>query len=95
MSMNNREISTDDIRYQIELGKALDRLEVNSDFKLLIEDGYIAETLLTTSMDLIDTDPIIRQETEDKIKGVNRLKAHLQTVRLNAECAQQDLVMEA
>jgi len=88
-SMNNQEQ-----KYQIELGDALKRLEVNPDFIAVIKDGYIMSTLIRDSQDMLDINPPIRQEALEKVQSVNYFRQYLTSIRNVADGAREDLVQE-
>ncbi len=89
--MNN---PNDELREQIELGKALNRLEVNDDFIKVITNGYIINTLLNKSENLLDANPTSRQETLEKMQSVIGLKRHLTELRNMASTAAEDFSAE-
>ena len=88
--MNNPNIQNDELREQIELGKALDRLEVNDDFKLVIKHSYIVNVLMNESQGMLDMNPVFRQEALEKIQSVNYLRQHLTELKNNADAASVD-----
>ena len=85
-SMNNQEL-----KYQIELGDALKRLEVNPDFVTVIKDGYIMRTLIQESQGMLDINPPIRQEALEMVQSVNYFRQFLTSIRNAADGAKQDL----
>ena len=90
--MNNQETNEEVARAQaIVLGEDLQYLRGLPQFQRVILDGYITETLLEGSKDLIDMNPAVRQATMESIMSVNYLVRHLEDTVNNAEIAQADI----
>ena len=92
--MNNPIDQNDELRMQIEIGKALDRMKQSDDFKLVIEQNYINNTLINTSQEMLDINPVFRQEALEKIQAVNYFRKHLTEIENIAEAAMQDFDSE-
>ncbi len=88
-NMNNQEL-----KYQMELGDALKRLEVNPDFVAVIKDGYIMRTLIVESQGMLDVNPPLRQEALEKVQSVNYFREYLTKIRNVADGARQDIVAQ-
>jgi hypothetical protein len=80
-----------ELHRDIELGQALSRLEHNDDFRIVIKDGYIMDTLVRKSQGMLDTAPPIRQEALEEVQSVNYLRRFLTTIRDNAIDAHEAL----
>lgn len=76
-----------DIARDIEKGYKLERLSNSDEFTDLISDGFIKETLLETSRDLLSDDEQTVKECIDKMKAVNILRKHLESVKYASESA--------
>jgi hypothetical protein len=71
---------------QIELGQALQRLEANPDFQMVIGQGYITKTLMNDSYGLLALEPSgqERQYALEKVMSVNYFREYLTNVKENA-----------
>ena len=85
--MNNPE---DTLRNDIELGNALKRLVVDPDYIKVINESYINNTLINESEGILDSDPLVRQETIEKIQSVHNFKRHIMKLKNAGECATED-----
>ena len=92
--MNNPNNQNDELREQIELGKALDRLKKNDDFILVIKQSYINDVLMKKSQGMLDVNPVFRQEALEQIQSVNYLRKHLTDIEYIADGASQDFEQE-
>lgn len=80
----NQPTDTQELNKMIELGQALHRLENNPDFKLVIKDSYIMNTLVVKSQGMLAVAPHERQEALEEVQSVNYLRNHLTSIRDNA-----------
>lgn len=92
--MNNPNTENDELRNSIELGKALDRLQVNDDFILVIKQSYIMNVLINESQNMLDVNPVFRQEALEKIQSVNYLRKHLTELKNISDAASDDFKQE-
>lgn len=83
----------EDNKEHIKLGEALQRLKLNADFKLLIEEGYLKNTLLEyvfmKSSRLNDKD--FQSEIEKRVLAITLFNEFLSTIELNALKAVEQL----
>ena len=83
----------EDTKNHIKLGEALQRLRINTDFKLLIEEGYLKNTLLEyvfmKSSRLNDAD--FQSEIEKRVLAITLFNEFLSTIELNALKAVEQL----
>ena len=89
--MSNQVDSDLEIREQIEMGKALERMKNTDDFKLVIANGYIKRTLVVDSQGITSDDPYTRQKTLDLLMAVNYFRDHLNGVTNDAISATESL----
>jgi len=82
--MNNQNKPDLQISKQLEAdrlaGEDLEFLNNLPQFQRLIIDGYIMDTLVHKSPDMIDMNPAVRQSTMEEIMAVNYLRRHLDGV---------------
>lgn len=86
----NTQVKEELLKY-VELGQALQRLKSNEDFKLIIADKYVKDTLMNQSALLVDTTPGARQEILEEILSVNYLRKFLSEIEDRANNAMDEL----
>ena len=91
MDMNNPDAGYTEQLQKVELGQALQRLSQNQDFNMVIMEGYIINTLLDISENMLDIQPPVRQEALEQVQSVNYLKRYLTSVREEAKKAYEDM----
>lgn len=89
--MNNQNDSDLQIRREIQLGEALDRLKINPDFQMVIVDEVITNTLLKGSQSIISPEPVTRNMVIEEIIGVNMLRDKLARMTNAKEVALQQI----
>ena len=80
--------TADELKEQMELGQSLERLLINADFKKVIIDGYINDTLLN-SEGILNT--ATKDDTITNIMAVNLLKDYLYRTANIAAASSDDL----
>jgi len=85
--MNNQSTENAELQRMVELGQALHRLEQNPDFIEVVKRGYIQNTLIVDSQEMLDIQPPIRQEALEKIQSVNYLRQYFTNVMSDAASA--------
>lgn len=93
MDMNNQDAGNTELIEQIEIGQALQRLEQNPDYKLVIGQAYIMDTLVDRSIDMLDIQPPIRQEAMEAVMAVTYFRKRLTELKMNAVSAVEALNM--
>jgi hypothetical protein len=78
--MNNQTTELAELHRIVEVGQALQRLEQNSDYQMVILDEVIARTLLEDSENTTSMDPDIRQQAIEAVQAVSYLKRRLRTI---------------
>lgn len=92
--MNNPN-ENDELRKQIELGKHLDDLQTHPGFIAVIKEGYIVNVLMNESQNMLDVNPVFRQEALEKIQSVNYLRQYFTELRNISDAASADFEQEA
>ena len=85
--MNSPENEYNEDREKIALGKALEELENDKNFILVIKQSFIINILMNESQDMLDVNPVFRQEALEKIQSVNYLRKHFAIIKNDAESA--------
>lgn len=89
--MNNQNetdltISNENIQ-KIQLGEDLEYLNTLPQFQRVMIDGYMMDTLVHASKEMIDMNPAVRQSTMEEIMAVNYLRRYLDAVINEADVA--------
>lgn len=88
--MNNPNEVENEIRSKIELGESLEWLQNTKQFQAVIKNSYIIDTLMNKSQDMLDVNPVFRQEALEKIQSVNYLRQHFISINDEYERALED-----
>jgi hypothetical protein len=91
MNMNNHNSTDEELRVDIKLGEALNRLYTNDDFLLVIGESYLTNELYKASEEFTSYDDTVVKHAHSKVDGIARLKEHLNTISINAENAKNEL----
>lgn len=78
--MNNQTTELAELHRIVEVGQALQRLEQNSDYQMVILDEVITRTLLEDSENTTSMDPDTRQQAIEAVQAVSYLKRRLRTI---------------
>lgn len=89
--INNQTNNRAELTRAVELGQALQKLESDPNFLLVIKDDYIMRTLIVESQGMLDQSPPIRQEALEKIQSVNYFRQHLTMIKNSAQAALEEL----
>jgi hypothetical protein len=92
-NMNNQE-DIEKLHKDLEVGHALQRLESNPDFDLVIRQMYVMHTLVSESQNMTDIQPPIRQEALEKVMSVNYFRQRLSELKSAAMSAEEALNSE-
>lgn len=78
--MNNQTTELAELHRIVEVGQALQRLEQNSDYQMVILDEVITRTLLEDSENTTSMDPDTRRQAIEAVQAVSYLKRRLRTI---------------
>jgi hypothetical protein len=78
-------------RYAVELSEALERLEQNADFKRVIKDAYLDESVKGIVMTLAYSNENQLKDRLNKLIGISNLQLFLVSVKANGARAHEAL----
>ena len=90
-SLNSLEAQIRELRQKIKLGQALDRLEMNNDFKLLIKEAYFQDEASKITLQIGSPVGLSDALLFEKLKGISALNRFLSTIKDDALTARNDL----
>lgn len=85
------EISIDSAKRTIELGKSLEKLKKNKEFKEIILDGYFnkeAVRLVGLKRDPNCQDPVQQADIDQALNGISELQEHFRKIERFADQAE-------
>lgn len=78
-------------RYAVELSEALERLEQNADFKRVIKDAYLDESIKGIVMTLAYANENQLKDRLNKLIGISNLQLFLASIKANGARAHEAL----
>jgi len=87
----------DELKAQIELHQALERLHENEDFKLVVLDGYFEKESKRIFDNLITPSSLKRDQLDnlmDMMSSIRNFKGYFKTLIINAAMAPEELEAE-